>query len=498
MRYCQKALFVTMFGFGFALVLWAETDTVLILHTNDIHDHLRPDYDGSGGMPFVSGYIKRERALRDDVLVLDAGDVAEKGDLVAFKTKSELVYEALGRIGYHAGAPGNHDHDFGIPQLRRFESLASGMQMLCINLIEEDGSPAFPPSTVFEVGGVKVGVIGMIVPRDEGCLNAEESATAMAREAERLDEEVSLVVAVCHLGVMDCSRISRVAPAIDVFVSGHSHEVIHEAVIVEETGALIVQAGSYAEYVGRLEIGIDLETEEVVWHDSGLVPMRHDTVPCDVAMLEWIRLQEQALAPEATRIVAWTDTPNNRVEVGRLAAAALRTRAETDIGFCHAGQVIRSTLPRGILDVNAIFRTGGERGYHIVEATMTGNEIEFYLNGLQRSNWEQTQWSGFKAGLVSSSEGAMVLQTDLEADRSYRVALPELEWRTRFQRLYQKVRSAPENWQIETPEIEIEVDGLSFNFTDAVTEYLAGLARDGVSLSKHLQQLASATELPQE
>ena len=26
----------------------AETDTLVILHTNDLHGHIRPDYDGNG------------------------------------------------------------------------------------------------------------------------------------------------------------------------------------------------------------------------------------------------------------------------------------------------------------------------------------------------------------------------------------------------------------------------------------------------------------------
>jgi len=49
------------------------TDTVLILHTNDFHDHIRPGYDRVGGMAYVAGYIGAARRGRDDVLVLDAG-----------------------------------------------------------------------------------------------------------------------------------------------------------------------------------------------------------------------------------------------------------------------------------------------------------------------------------------------------------------------------------------------------------------------------------------
>jgi 2',3'-cyclic-nucleotide 2'-phosphodiesterase (5'-nucleotidase family) len=62
--------------------------TLLILHTNDMHDHVRPDYDGIGGIPFISGFVSEVRSQRNDVIVLDAGDVAEKGDLVARKTEA--------------------------------------------------------------------------------------------------------------------------------------------------------------------------------------------------------------------------------------------------------------------------------------------------------------------------------------------------------------------------------------------------------------------------
>jgi 2',3'-cyclic-nucleotide 2'-phosphodiesterase (5'-nucleotidase family) len=54
---------------------------------------------GTGGIPYVSGYIKSVKAQRQDVLVLDAGDVAEKGGL-AFKTNSDIMYQAMGKIGY--------------------------------------------------------------------------------------------------------------------------------------------------------------------------------------------------------------------------------------------------------------------------------------------------------------------------------------------------------------------------------------------------------------
>ena len=472
----------------------ARTDTLVILHTNDIHAHLRNDYDGSGGLPFVSGYIRQERALRPDILVLDAGDVAEKGDLVAFATDCELVYEALGRIGYHAGAPGNHDHDFGIPQLRRFEALADPMQLLCINLLQEDGTTEFTPSAIYDIDGVRVGVIGMIVPRNANCLDDDETAAAMAREAERLEPLVDLTVALCHDTSKACAALSRGAPLIDIFVSGHSHEVLHEAIIVPETGARIVQAGSYAEYVGRVELLLDLETKEILKLESSLVPMGHDSIPCDIDMLEWIRQKERELTPEAPRLVAWTDQKFDYRQLANLGAAALRSVTSAEIAFCGPGQVIRGSLPVGLIDVNAIFRTGGERAHEVIETRLLGSEIQSYLQGLEQSDWYQTSWSGFRASIEEGSDGVSV-RTDLDPARTYRVVFPRLEWDTRFLRLLVRSRQEPDEWNLTLPATAPETRPVPTSFTEAVTRYLEPEIKDGVSLETIIRNATAAMQL---
>ena len=64
-------------------------------------------------------------------------------------------------------------------------------------------------------------------------------------------------------------------------------------------------------------------------------------------------------------------------------------------------------------------------------------------------------------------------------------------------RLHRKVLADPERWQLEAPELRSTPTDLAFTFTDAVTEYLAGLMGEGIPLPKHIQQLAAAARLPQ-
>ncbi len=467
----------------------AELRTLLILHTNDLHDHLRPGYDGLGGMPYVAGYVRQVRAERGDVLLLDAGDVMEKGDMAAYRTQSRLMYEAMGRIGYHASTVGNHDLAYGLDHLRDCAALAGDMAMLCLNYLRPDGARHFDASRVFTVNEIRVGVIGMTIPKGGELMTPDAAGDALQNEAVRLKEEAHLVVAICHFSTRDCAAMSARAPAVDVFIAGHSHEITRDPVRLEDTGALITQAGYYARYVGRLDLVVDLDARRVADATGEIVDMRHDAVPCDEALLAWVRAQEAAVAPEAGRIVARAERALNGKAAAILAAAALHRQTGADIAFCHPGQIIRSGLPAGELDVNAFFRTGGQRGKQIIAVTMTGRQIEDYLSGLVTWRYGNTEWSGFRAMLRRSPDGnGWTADTDLDPDRAYRVVMPELEWRTRCQKVFERIVRAGDATAADLP----KPAPLDITFTDAIAAYLDAVMDAAAPLDAHVRALADA------
>jgi 2',3'-cyclic-nucleotide 2'-phosphodiesterase (5'-nucleotidase family) len=475
-----------------ATPLAAATARFLILHTNDLHDHLRPGYTGVGGLPYVAGYIKQVRQDRDDVIVLDAGDVTEKGDMVAFATHGEITFEVLKRIGYDGVAIGNHDHNAGMEALRRFEDVL-GQGLLCLNLIDDSGVPVFTPSRIVEVGGIKIGLIGLIVPRQEGSLDFAASSHALAREAARLRREVPVVIAVCHESVRACIDWSKAAPAVQIFVSGHSHEALAQPVIVPETGAYIVQAGSYAEWVGRLEVEVDLATETIIEARGELVPMRHDSVPVDAGLLAWILSQEQLNAPNASHFVLNNPAELDYFSLARLAADAWRIASGADIAFCHTYSVIRARLPAGPIDVNAVFRTGGHRGHATVRMALTGDEIAAYINALIQVHREPTEWSGFSVSRRPISGGGELLVPNLHPDYLYQVVMSEKEWEGRFLRLVDHASKRDPANPLALRRFSAEPAGVSF--TDAMVGYLAQVIAEGDTPNSRALQLAGQQEL---
>lgn len=483
--------------------LSASTKSLLILHTNDMHDHLRPGYIGIGGLPYVSGFVHAVRAERDDVLLLDAGDVLEKGDLLGYRTHGLATFEALGRIGYDAVTVGNHDLDFGVEHLRKLDA-ALGHRLVLLNLVDRHGEPVLEPSRVVEVNGLKVGIIGMIAPRRPhfGGLDHEESGRALAAEAERLKRDVHLVIALSHQGSRFVADWARMAPAVDVFVAGHHHEALLEPLVAEDSGAIIVSAGSDAHWVGHLELEVDLEQKAVVGHSGGLNLLRHDRVPVDDDMLTWLADYEAAVAPEARDTVIESETPLGWFALGRLAAEAIRLRADADVGLYHPTQIIRNGLPAGSIDVNALFRISAERADPLLRLRMTGAEISAYMTGLAMSNWGQTQWAGMHVTVRETEDSKTLFDNDLEPDRHYSVVMPEREWQRFMIEIFDpavvRVRrtGAGDGSAAATdsgaPRRNFPSETLDFRFFETLRDYLAALADSGESIADRVQALAAA------
>lgn len=463
-------------------VVLADTDTVLILHTNDMHDHIRPGYESIGGMPYVAGHVGSVREHRSDTLLVDAGDVMEKGDMLSSKTRSAVMYEAMDRIGYDAAVPGNHDVKLELDYLDGCNGLLGGA-FVCANLLR-DGAPRYSPSRIINVDGVKVGVIGITrASKREEIPDFDFSKKVLAEESQKLEPEAHLIVAIVHEGVSECIELSRAVPGVDVFVGGHKHEIVREPRVVEETGALVVEAGSNAQFVGELEVTIDIETEKVVRHKGRLVELRHEQTPCDDALAAWVREREQEVCPDAPRVIARNDKSLSSTEAAYLVAAALKEKAGADVGLCMADQVIRNGLPKGDIDVNAVFRVCAPWAVEVVQVSATGAELLDYLSEYAFT-LDRPQWVGFSAQLKSANGGARVIGTDLDAAKVYSVVLARAEWDKRLSKSLAESRGAAAT---------IEATDCPFSLLEAFVGYIEGHATAGTTPDENARELHVAS-----
>ena len=450
----------------------ATTDTVLLLHTNDIHDHLRPGLDARGGVPYVVGYVRGVRAERPDVILVAAGDVVNKGDMLPSITKGEAIYAAMRRARYDLIAPGNHCFHYGLDQLSTNAAL-TGAEMLCANGVMQDGSE-FPlrGAKIIDVDGTKVGVIGFalpgLVPPKGKCsvLELDRTAEVLAAKAAEIDVEAHLVVAVGHANSQTCTQLARKVPAIDVFVSGHSHEILHKPIVLEDVNTLIVQAGSNAKFVGRLELTIDLETEAVVSHNGLLVELRHSTSPIDGATAKWIRQMEIEKCPQAQAVIGQTGSNITTPQLARLYARALLQKAGSDIGICHLQRVMGGFTGGQQIDGNAVYASYQGDGREVVMVSLKGADVSRYLDAAKKGA-NTPAWDGFAAKVdYGKPAGQRVTESNLEPEHEYVVILPA-----------EQMNTLTRNLRIKIPKQSITP--CDYTTVEAMREYIEVLTAGG-------------------
>ena len=259
-----------------------------LLHTSDLHGQVLPFDDArsepvGGSLVQVASIVAEiRRSVDHPVLLLDSGDTIQGTPLeqfvhVRWREPSPTI-AAMNLIGYDAMAVGNHDFNFGLEVLRRAEAQAA-FPFLSANTVDErSGAPAFPPFRVFELGEVRVGVLGLITPDVPDwespenyrglCFDAMAAAArrwvGVLRERERCD----LVVVLAHTGFERDPESGRTddtgyenfawrlagVPGIDVLLVGHSHREIAPRSI---NGVIVAQPLARARFVTRVDLALE-------------------------------------------------------------------------------------------------------------------------------------------------------------------------------------------------------------------------------------------------
>jgi len=229
---------------------------LVILHTNDMHHRLREEKAER-----LQHIAEQERA-RSVCLLLDAGDAVGAGN-VTFHPAGEPILERMSAIGYDAMTVGNREFHFTEIGFHAKLSRAR-FPVLCAN-VRPRGEASLPvqPYLILTVGGVHVGIIGLTVPMiTERMLSQHVSAYVFGDPvrrgcelAEELRPQVDLLIALTHIGLKRDIELARATDRFALIIGGHSHSVLEQP--LREGKTAIVQAGSYARYVGRVCVELD-------------------------------------------------------------------------------------------------------------------------------------------------------------------------------------------------------------------------------------------------
>ncbi|MFF0781630.1 bifunctional metallophosphatase/5'-nucleotidase [Streptomyces sp. NPDC003720] len=283
--------------------------SLTVMGTTDLHGHVfNWDYfkdaeysDKAGnaqGLARVSTLVEsiREEKGRCNTLLLDAGDTIQGTPLTYYYAKVDPITakggpvhpmaQAMNAIGYDAAALGNHEFNYGIETLRKFEDQLD-FPLLGANAVDAKTlKPAFPPYFMkkFHVPGappVKVAVLGLTNPGiaiwDKAYVQGKLAFPGLEEQAAKWVPKLramgaDVVVVSAHSGTSGNSsygdqlpyvedaaaNVARQVPGIDAILVGHAHLEIPELKVVNEKSGRTVVLSEPLCFAERLSV-FDIE-----------------------------------------------------------------------------------------------------------------------------------------------------------------------------------------------------------------------------------------------
>jgi 5'-nucleotidase / UDP-sugar diphosphatase len=365
----------------------AATQSVLILHDNDIHGHLRSfcyvevaktkdEHCDTGGAARRATLIHR---FRDNaplpVLLVDTGDTTTRGPLA---TQYEGVDEiaAMNLIGYDLAAVGNNEfklkdaedvHDAAGAQAALAKLIAlSRFPWVCANVTGPDGQllHGVQPFVVKRVGKVRIAFLGLTTQRSQNYpqtkgLTFTDPVEAAKVWIPRARAQADIVIAVTHIGTPDDVRLAKNTRGLDAIIGGDSHTYLYQALTqanLDGAPIPIVQDGEFGVRLGMFGLTFQGDAKtgwKIIGYVEQLTPV-DASLPPDPKVAALVERYARPLDVVVGSLPEIGATPAARTAMTATdLARAWKASARTDVGI----------QPEG--DMFEVFRTQAVTRYQI-------------------------------------------------------------------------------------------------------------------------------------
>ena len=465
-----------------------KTYRITVMHTNDHHGRFWKNSDGEYGMAARKTVIDQIRA---DVratggysLLLDGGDVntgVPESDL----QDAVPDFKGMNLLGYDAMAVGNHEFDKP-PSVLKMQRELVAFPMLAAN-IYSSGARMFAPYKIFDLGGVKVAVLGLTTedtqkmahPDNLKNIEFRNPITEAAKVVPELRNQADVVIAATHMGHYQNGdhgtqapgdvEMARTVGGLDLVVGGHTQNpacMKAENVLDREyvpgtpcqpeyqNGTWIVQAHEWGKYVGRADfefrngdfklvryVLIPINLKKTVRAADGKTSKQPYT--SDIAenreMLALLSpyqdFGQQKLLVEVGAADAKFDGDRDSVRrqptaLGVMIGRAMMEKTRADFAVVNAGGV-RDSLPPGQLTYKDVLKVH-PFGNTAVTVDLSGKEVMDYLGAAAKmspGSGAYPQFAGIRLVIEAGVVMSAAVQTTNGANSAYAALDPAKTYR---------------------------------------------------------------------
>ena len=357
-----KGLGVLSLIVAFPAFLFAG-EKLTILHLNDTHGQIEAiqardgkTYGGFGRVAYLVDSLRSEAEAEGRTFYfLHAGD-ALQGPPVSNMSKGKLDFELLNEMGLDAMVVGNHEFDFGQPNLDELVEIAE-FPVLSANVVDELNNRPYQVFVEEKAGKERILLVGLTTeatpigthPANVEGLSFLPADSVIAALIDSLGYgERDFVIALTHLGLQADSVLAEQVPQIDLIVGGHSHTIIEEPRKIKNS--LIVQAGARTVYLGKLEA--ELKKGSLKGYSYELIPLSGKIAeePDMAARIAEAgeELNKQLGVPigktEIALVPGFTEAADE-LSLGDLVAEIMREETGAEFAFTNAGGVRAAIIP---------------------------------------------------------------------------------------------------------------------------------------------------------
>jgi 5'-nucleotidase len=271
-----------------------------------------------GGVEYLATHLKQARVGHPLSVTVAAGDMVGASPLLSAAFHDEPTVEALNSLGLEATSVGNHEFDEGYKELQRLQNggciddgdgannqnscpegtfTGAKFQYLAANVVEKaTGKTILPPYWVKNFNGAKIGFIGMTLKDTPTIVTAsgvaglqfnDEVQTANKLVPVLKAQGVNAIVVLVHQGGTPPANtpydftckgggtlsadspiipiVKNLDPAIDMVISGHTHQP-YVCAIPDANGVprLVTSASSFGRLYNDTEVTYDRRTSDIV------------------------------------------------------------------------------------------------------------------------------------------------------------------------------------------------------------------------------------------
>ena len=411
------------------------TKPIVILYENDVHCAV-------DGYPRLVSVRKECQTGTDYVSTVSCGDFAS-GGLVGAISKGEQIVKIMNHVGYDAIALGNHEFDYGIPQMFNLTGSLDA-PVLCANLknIQTDEYP-YPAYHIVSYGDVDIAYIGFTTTtsgtatslndgqgnplyslmREEFYLNAQYFIDK-ARE-----DGADYIIALAHLGDSqkgihpNSTGLIANTTGLDAVIDGHDHHTIEEQFINDKEGdpVLLTSSGTNFQYIGKLTIDTNGGIHSTLVSTDGTTPDNETALFVNRVKEEVGGLGNFVIGNSEVDLMIYDENGKRIVRkqetnIGDFCADAFRTFTGADIALVNGGG-IRTNIEKGEIVFNDLYNVM-PFGDMIATGTLTGEQLldvlEFAVSQLPNEAGVFMQVSGLRFKINPDIPSPAVMDSETE------------------------------------------------------------------------------------